>query len=191
MYDQILYEMAEAVSQKCNIRLDDAFNTLIGYWQDKIACCWDVDEMLASARRAGKPITRTEAVELLKQVFDQYNPELGITWLTLDVALDDYCLRFENLPVETYPEVQGVFQVWREGKPVARQFGLFPDKVNGNLPEALAFAQTLAHASPGMTIFVGCALLESSRREAQPWLNVLFANEGFKITQGATHVRMD
>jgi hypothetical protein len=98
MHDYMLDEMAEAVSKKCGIRLDDAFNALIDYWQDKIACIWDVDEMLEAARRAGKPITRADAVELLKQVFDKYGPKLEITWL-MDTALDDYCLRFENLPM--------------------------------------------------------------------------------------------
>lgn len=191
MHDYMLDEMAEAVSKKCGIRLDDAFNALIGYWQDKIACTWDVDEMLEAAGRAGKPITRADAVELLKRVFDQYDPELGITWLTLDVALDDYCLHFESLPVDAYPEVHGVFKVWREGGPVAHQFGLFLDKENGNLPEALAFAQTLAREAPGAAVFVGCELLEGSHREAQPWLNILFENEQFKITQGVNHVRMD
>ncbi len=190
MYDHMLYKMAEAVSEKCGIRLDDAFNALIGYWQDKIACIWDLDEMLEAALRAGKPITCADAVELLKRVFDQYDPELGITWLTLDVALDDYCLRFESLPVDAYPEVHGVFKVWRKHQPVAHQFGLFPDKADGNLPEALAFAKTLAQEAPGVAVFVGCELPESSR-EAQPWLNILFENEQFKITQGVNHVRMD
>jgi hypothetical protein len=187
MYDHILYEMAEAVSQKCNIRIDDAFNVLIHYWQDKIACIWVVDEMLEAALRAGKPITRADAVELLKQVFDKYDPELGITRLTLDVALDDYCLRFDSLSVDAHSEMQGVFKIWREAGPVAHQFGLFPDKVNGNLPEALAFAQTLAQEAPGVAVFVGCEFPESSR-EAQPWLNILFENEQVNITQGVNHV---
>jgi hypothetical protein len=190
MYDHMLYEMAKAVSEKCGIRMDDAFNALIGYWQDKIACPWDIDDMLDAARRAGKPITRADALELLKRVFDKYDPELGITWLTLDVALDDYHLRFDSLPLDAYPGVYGVFKVWREHQPVAHQFGLFQDKENGNLPEALAFSKTLAQEAPGAAVFVGCELPESSR-EAQPWLTVLFENEQFSITQGVTHVRMD
>ncbi len=191
MYDHILYEMAKAVSEKCGARMDDVFNALIGYWQDKIACPWDVDEMLEAAQRAGKPITRADAIELLKQVFDKYDPEQGITWLTLDVALDDYRLCFEGLAMDTHRDVQGVFKVWRERQPIAHQFGIFPDKADENLPEALAFAKTLAQEAPGVAVFVGCELPEDSHREAQPWLSVLFVNEEFSITQGDTHVRMD
>ena len=188
MYDDRLYEMAKAVSEKCDIRIDDAMNALIGYWQDKIACPWDVDDMLEAARRAGKPITRADALELLKEVFDQYDPELGITRLTLGVALEDYTVRFDSLPVDAHRDVHGVFKVWSKHQPAEHAFGLFPDRVNGNLPEALAFAKRLAQQAPGTAVFVGCELPESSA-EALPWLMVLFENQQIRIIpQGATHV---
>ncbi len=190
MYDYMLYEMASVVSKKCGIRLDDAFNALMGYWQDKIACPWNVDDILAAARRAGKPIIRTDAIELLKQVFDQYDPELGITQQTLDVALENYHLRFDSLSLDTCAEVHGVFKVWRDHPPIARHFGRFPDKVSGNLLEALAFAQGLSQGAPDEAVFVGCAFPESSQK-TEPWLVVLFENEQCSITEGVNHVRMD
>ena len=47
----------------------------------------------------------------------------------------------KHLPEDQYNEVHGVFKVWRKGNLIAHQFGMFPDKMDGNLPEALAFAK--------------------------------------------------
>jgi len=65
MYDHMLLEMAETLSQRCGVRLDDAMNALLAYWQDKIAHVWQVEDMFESALQAGKPITRADAAELL------------------------------------------------------------------------------------------------------------------------------
>lgn len=192
MYDFMLLEMAEAISIKCGTRIDDAMNALIGYWQDKIAHVWQVGDMLETARRAGKPITRTDAIELLKSVFDNHDSSLGITWQTLDVALEDYHLEFASLPAEKYGEVHGVFNVWREHNPVAHQFGVFPNKVDGYFLTALEFAQALAREHSGQTVFVGCE--SSAGEDAKPWLILQQEeNETISITESEVlnHVRMD
>lgn len=168
MYNYMLTEMAETIAKKCNVCVADALNALTGYWQDKIAHVWQVDNMLEAARRVGKPIIRAEAIELLKCVFDGHDSELGITWLTLDVALEEYRLDFASLPAEKYSEIHGVFKVWREHDPIAHQFGVFPNRVDGNFPAALDFARTLVREHSGQTVLLGC---ESSVREnTQPWL---------------------
>ena len=181
MYDYMLLEMAEAISAKCGARIDDAMNALIGYWQDKIADVWNADNVLEAARRIGKPITRTEAVELLKVIFDNHDSELGITWMILDVALEDYHLDFASLPAEKYGEVHGVFKVWRERDPFAHQFGLFPNRVNGNLPDALELARALATEKADSTVFVGCE--SSSGAETERWLVVKYENEQITISE--------
>ena len=170
MYDYMLEEMADAISMELRVDNAEVLSSLGRYWQDKIAHVWQVEDVFESARRAGKPITREDAVEVLHEVFDHLDSDLGITWMTLDVALEDYQIDFRSLPVDQHPNVHGVFRVWRQGDPNARQFGVVPNKVDGNLPEALAFAKELAEENPGVPVFVACE--PDSKSEAKPWLAV-------------------
>ena len=86
MYDHILEEMADAIAFELNVTSNNVLSVLNQYWQDKIAHVWQVDDMLESARRAGKPITRTDAAGLLHNVFDHLDSSMGISWTNLDVA---------------------------------------------------------------------------------------------------------
>lgn len=177
MYDHMLLEMAETLSQRCNVRVDDAMNALITYWQDKIAHVWQVEDVLESAVQAGKPITRADAVELLKQVFDGHDSSLGITWTTIECALDDYRLDFARLGEVQSADVVGVFTVWRKEHPVRHQFGLAPNDIQRNLPEALAFARQLALEHPDDTICLACG------PDATPWLLVRWLDGQVSITE--------
>ena len=99
-------------------------------------------------------------------------PSWGSAGLTLDVALQEYHLDFNTLARRQYNEVQGVFKVWRKGNLIAHQFGLFPDNMDGNLPEALALAKSMADETPR------CASPDRLRtaahsEEIEPWLTVL------------------
>ena len=170
MYDYILEEMADAISKELRVHNAEVLNILGRYWQDKIAHVWQVEDVFESARRAGKPITREDAVEILHEVFDHLDSDLGITWMTLDIALEDYKIDFRSLPLDQYSNVHGVFKVWHQADPSVRQFGTFPQKVNGNLPEALAFAKELAKKNLGVPVFVGCEPCHYG--EAEAWLTV-------------------
>ena len=107
MYDYILEEMADAISKELHLDNAEVLNILGRYWQDKIAHVWQVEDVFESARRAGKPITREDAAEVLHEVFDDLDSDLGITWMTLDIALEDYKIDFRSLPVDQYRNVQG------------------------------------------------------------------------------------
>ena len=170
MYDYILEEMADAISKELRVDNAEVLNILGRYWQDKIAHVWQVEDVFESARRAGKPITREDAVEILHEVFDHLDSDLGITWMILDIALEDYKIDFRSLPVDLHPNVHGVFKVWLQGDPSTQQFGTYPQKVDGNLPEALAFAKELAKKILGVPVFVGCESCHYG--EAEPWLTV-------------------
>ncbi len=177
MYDHMLLEMSETLSQRCGLRVDDAMNALLGYWQDKIAHVWQAEAVFESALQAGKPITRADAAELLKQVFDGHDSSMGITWTTIECALDDYRLDFARLGEAQYADVAGVFSVWRRGNPICHQFGLAPNDVQRNLPEALAFARQLALDHPDDTVCLGCG------QNPTPWLLVRWLDEQVSITQ--------
>ena len=171
MNDHVIEEMADAISTELRVLNEDALRILHHYWQDKIAPLWQVCDLLDTALNMGVPITKEDAVEVLKDLFDGHDPELGITWITLEVALQEYHLDWKRLPEERYPDVQGVFKVWRKGNLIAHQVGLFPDHIHGNLPKALALAKSLADETPNVPILIGCEPRHSE--EVEPWLSVV------------------
>ncbi len=171
MYDHILEEMADAVAFELKVTSNNVLGVLNCYWQDKIAQVWQVDDMLESARRAGKPITRTDAAGLLHNVVDHLDSSMGISWTNLDVALEDYHFSLKNLPEEKYSEVHGVFKVWRKGNLIAHQFGMVPKMMDGNLPDALALAKTMAKEIPGISVFIG--LETDVDEDTVPWLTLV------------------
>jgi len=171
MNDHVIEEMADAISTELHIPNEDVLCILHRYWQDKIAPLWQVGDLLDTALNMGKPITKEDAIEVLKDLFEGHDPELGITWITLEVALQEYHLNFNQLPEDRYPEVQGVFKVWRKGNLIAHQVGLFPDHIYGNLPKALALAKSLADETPNVPILIGCEARHSD--EVESWLSVV------------------
>ena len=171
MYNYILEEMAEAIAREFRLDNNDVLGVLSRYWQDKIAHVWQVEDVLEAAHRAEKPITREDALTILQQVFHGLDSELGITWLTVDVALEEYSLDFNTLTPEAYDQVAGVFEVWRKFDAVSVQFGLFPNQMDGNLPDALEFAKHLARKVPGVPVHLGCERYASE--ETESWLTIL------------------
>jgi hypothetical protein len=171
MNDHVIEEMADTIAKELHIDINDVLRILHRYWQDKIAPLWQVDDLLESALNTGTPITKEDAVVVLKDLFEGHDAELGITWTTLEVALQEYHLNFKRLPEERYSEVQGVFKVWRKGNPTTFEVGLFPDHIHGNLPKALALAKSLADEMPNVPILIGCEPRHSD--EVEPWLSVV------------------
>ncbi|MEI7848844.1 MAG: hypothetical protein WCK35_23790 [Chloroflexota bacterium] len=180
MYEYMLLEMARVISTNCGTRLDETMNALSGYWRDKIAHVWQVVDVLEAARRIGQPMTREDAACLLKNIFDHHDSSQGITWAVLEAELADYHLDFAGLPPEQYPDVHGVFLVWREHDPIAHQFGISPHRTEGNLPAALQFAQKMAQEQPAQAVFLGCA--PGLKADPTPWLTLLMQDEKLSIT---------
>ena len=171
MNDYVIEEMADAISTELRVPNEDVLRILHHYWQDKIAPLWQVGDLLETALNAGIPITKDDADAVLKDLFEGHDPELGITWITLEVALQEYHLDWKRLPEDRYPDVQGVFKVWRKGNLIAHQVGLFPNHIHGNLPKALALAKSLADETPNVPILISCEPRHSE--EIEPWLSVV------------------
>jgi hypothetical protein len=184
MNDYVLEEMADAIANELHVPNEELLRILHGYWQDKIAPLWLVDDLLDTALNMGKPITKADAIEVLKDLFERHDAELGITWITLEVALQEYHLDWKCLPEERYPDVQGVFKVWRKGTPIAFQVGLFPKHILGNLPKALTLAKSLADQTPGMPILIGCEMRTSE--DVDPWLSVTREVQGMQVEEECT-----
>jgi hypothetical protein len=179
MNDHVIEEMADAISSELHVPNEDVLRILHGYWQDKVAPLWQVGDLLGAALKAGVPITKEDAVEVLKDLFEGHDPELGITWITLEVALQEYHLDWKRLPEERYADVQGVFKVWRKGSPIAFQVGLIPDDIRGNLPKAITLAKSLADQIPNVPILIGCEPRHSE--EVEPWLSVVREETGTEV----------
>ena len=107
MHTYMLEEMADALSNELHIQSSDALAILSRYWEDKIAPVWSVDDVYECAHRSETPITRELAIEVLERAFDKHDAEYGISWVTLDVTLEDYSLDFNDLSPEQYNEVHG------------------------------------------------------------------------------------
>lgn len=174
MYDYILEEMSDAIAKELHVDNNDVLGILSRYWQDKIAQVWQVDDMLECALNAGKPITPTEATEVLQNVFHNHDSSIGINWTCLEVELENYQLEFKTLPLDQWKQVYGVFKVWREGDDRPRAFGAFPDSVKVNLGNALEYARTLAMQKPDVAVLVAC--LSQINLETEPWLTVIQSN---------------
>ena len=181
MYDYMIEEMADAIAIELHIDNNDVLRVLHRYWQDKIAPLWQVGDLLETALNAGIPITKDDAVAVLKDLFEGHDPELGITWITLEVALQEYHLEWKRLPEDRYPDVQGVFKVWRKGNLIAHQVGLFPDHIHGNLPKALALAKSLADETPNVPILISCEPRHSE--EVEPWLSVVREEDSIHVEE--------
>jgi len=171
MNDHVIEEMADAIASELHIPNEDVLRILHRYWQDKIATLWQVGDLLDTALNMGKPITKEDAIEVLKDLFEGHDPELGITWITLEVALQEYHLAWKSLSEDSYGDVQGLFKVWRKGNPIAFQVGLFPDHAQGNLPKAITLAKSMADQSPGVPVLIGCEPRHSE--DVEPWLSVV------------------
>ena len=176
MYNYMLEEMAETIAAECHADHNEVLRVLGQYWQDKIAHVWQVEDVLEAAHRAEKPITRAAARSILEEILHDLDSELGITWQTLNTALDVYSLDFHQLTPEGWKQVVGTFEVWRLHDPISTQFGLFPDQMDGNLPEAMEYARQMAREVPGVLVFLGCERYASEVNE--PWLTILAADEG-------------
>lgn len=179
MNDYVLEEMASAIASELHVPNEEALRILRRYWQDKIAPLWQVEDLLNVALNVGKPITKEDAIEVLKDLFEGHDAELGITWTTLEVALQEYSLDLKRLPEERYSEVLGVFKVWRKGDASAFQVGLFPDRIGHNLPKAITLAKSLADKTPGTPILIGCEPRYSD--EVEPWLSVVREEDRFQV----------
>ena len=184
MHAHMIEEMAHAISKELPVNYQAVLHLLHRYWDDRIALTWHVKDMLQAALNMGRPITKADARLLLYNMFEECDPENGISWDTLTIELQEYRLDWTHLTEDQYDEVQGVFQVWRSGDLIAHQMGLHPNYVLGNLPKALALARSLADETPEHPILIACLPRHSGTVE--PWLSVTREKEHTHIQERKT-----
>ena len=180
MYEHMIEEMADAIAKELHLEPNTILPSLHRFWQDKIAHVWQVEDVYETAYRIGKAITREDAIGLLQDVFHHHDSSLGITWDSLEAALEDYRLDLTTLPEERLSEVHGIFKVWRAGDLIAHPCGLYPNQMDGNLPEALAMARQMAKEHSGTQIHLG---LEDN---PDPWLTLIMIDDEIHIEEYKT-----
>lgn len=126
-----------------------------------------------TACKHGQPITREAAITVLQQIFDHLDSSQGISWTTIEVALEDYYLDLSSLTAEQHAQVAGAFKVWDESEENNQTFGgQGMESPTGHFPEALAYAIGLAKQNPGQPVTIGCVPM-LSYLEVVPCLMVL------------------
>ncbi len=158
MIDLYVQEMARALNEQLGVPVEKALAVLGKYWADKVADVWSLGNFIGLAVEKGYPITRELALQVAAEVQDNINPELGISWLTLQVAIEDSCnLVLLDLPPEQRALVYGVFAVWRAKDQSGYVFGSFlePEQL-ANLTKAFEQAEVFAQQDPGEPVFLAC-----------------------------------
>jgi len=52
---------------------------------------WSWDDIQGTAKQKGKKCSKKKAQEILELMIDKHDAELGITWITIEYYVDEYC----------------------------------------------------------------------------------------------------
>jgi hypothetical protein len=82
-------EMADAIVAANATTREEIVAALNAYWAGKMAIVWERSDVLGKAWARGMLLTNGQADELLDDMRCHHDPELGITWTTIECALDE------------------------------------------------------------------------------------------------------
>lgn len=172
MYTVTLEEMSDAIFAKLHPQStaawrpkewQDIMAALEDYWREKIAHVWVADDLIDHACNSGFPLTRSHAVNLLKDIGNSIDCENGVTWQHIENAYwDDRDFHLRDLvDADLASTVLGCFRVWIEddfgGVSDQKDFGCSEDGafiVEGNFAPALDYARELARQNPGLIAYL-------------------------------------
>ena len=63
--------------------------TLSEFWEGKIALIWEIEDVFTEAENMGVKLTKEQAIEVLQAVLDHHDATMGVSWTTLDCAIED------------------------------------------------------------------------------------------------------
>jgi hypothetical protein len=168
-------------AESCPLRLADALVMFSSDGVFETFHTWGVDDLLAIADSKGKPMFREDAIGIIETLFDEQHSSKDIAWQSLEAAVRDYHLEHIRIDGKKESDVHGVFTVWSEHNPIAHQFGLFPNKVDGNFTDAFDFAWWFAQENYGREVFFGCE--SSTGADTNLWLIFQYWNGRTTITE--------
>lgn len=131
-------EMADTIVAANATTREEVIAALNAYWAGKMAIVWDRSDVLGKAWARGMLLTNEQANDLLDDIRRHHDPELGITWTTIECALDEVKpLDIEKLDLATLTDYPGDFRVWWNNDEATKVF----NTDNGrNLFHAITFA---------------------------------------------------
>ena len=59
------------------------------HWTDHIAIVWTTEDVISRAEFQGKKITEKKAEEILHEVLNKFDADLGVNWDTFDYYIDE------------------------------------------------------------------------------------------------------
>ena len=134
-------EMADAIFSAGDLRdRGQIIAALNLYWTGKMVIVWDRSDIFGKAWARGRLLTNEQADDLLDDLRRHHDPELGVTWTTIECALDEVePLDIEKLNLASLVEVDypGDFRVWWNDDEATR---IFNTDAGHNLLHALTFA---------------------------------------------------
>ena len=84
------YEGFSGDKRMCSDLMKHIEATLSEFWGNKIAVVWETEDVLNVAENMGREITEEQAKNILYYIFNHHDTNLGITWTTLECAIEDY-----------------------------------------------------------------------------------------------------
>jgi hypothetical protein len=116
---------------------------LTEYWTGKMAVVWTRADIFGKAWIRGLLLTNEQVDEILDDMLEQHDPENGITWTTIECALDVIDPPYIALLTDagnSAPDYPGNFRVWWTDNDGVDQFKDFNQNEGRDLFKALAFA---------------------------------------------------
>ena len=74
---------------------------LTKFWSDKIALLWHLYDVHRAANEKGVALTRTEALQVLHELHQHHNPQLGLRWEDFTAYIEEYGLGRKLTRAET------------------------------------------------------------------------------------------
>jgi hypothetical protein len=99
MYDSQIAYMTDLVTKALNMDLTDSKvdkikKALQDYWADKIAITWSISDIASLDCAEG--LSDADLHNILESLFDNLDCSVGITWETIETAVNEYKSRCNN-----------------------------------------------------------------------------------------------
>lgn len=187
MHSHQMEELAMEITEATGADPAIVREVLENYWSDKIAITWAEVDLAGTALKQGRIVSSKTAMEILHDVQHHHDAELGVTWLTLEIALEsgdktawfldvapitNAMELYHPLTAETaqcYESVYGNYRAWRwveDSEPVSETFGEPEQIETGNLVKALLYAMEIGTAHPNEAVFIGLVREEGAGESA-------------------------
>jgi len=99
MYNHHINEMLAIIRKNTKLTkasYDQIYHSLEAYWSRYAVHVWGVDDVVGRSIELGYPMGEDAAIDILRDIEDHVDAELGITWMTLDCAISDWKLSQEE-----------------------------------------------------------------------------------------------